>query len=140
MLWIKAFHIIAVICWFAGLFYLPRLFVYHAMAKDQATRNHLKMMEFKLYRFVSIFAVLTFIFGLWLMSYNWSYYWQSTWFIIKLLFVLALYIYHGFCGRFVRLFQHDNVQHNHVFFRWFNELPVISLFVIVIMVIVKPFS
>lgn len=139
MLWIKALHIIAVICWFAGIFYLPRLFVYHAMATEDATREHLKTMERKLYRFMSPFAIATVIFGLWLTSYNWHFYWQSNWFILKLALVVALIIYHLFCGRFVRQLESGTCHKSHVFFRWFNEVPVLILFTVVILVVVKPF-
>lgn len=139
MLWIKAFHIIAVICWFAGIFYLPRLFVYHAMAEDQTTRKHLKTMEQKLYKFMSMFALLTVIFGGWLTSYNWAYYWNSKWFITKLILVLTLLIYHGICGHYVKQFQHDSNERSHIYYRWFNEAPVLILFTIVILVVVKPF-
>ena len=139
MLWVKAFHIISIVCWFAGIFYLPRLFVYHAMADDQATREHLKVMEHKLYRFMSIFAITSVALGAWLLSYNWDYYWQSMWFIIKLLLVLGLIAYHLVCGRYVKRLAQDNDQRGHVFYRWFNELPVFILFAVVILVVVKPF-
>ena len=139
MLWIKALHIIAVICWFAGIFYLPRLFVYHAMADDHITRDHLKIMEQKLYSFMSIFAVLTLIFGGWLVSYNWEYYLQSHWFIAKAVLVTALYAYHFVCGHFVKQLQDDGNLRSHVFYRWFNEAPVLVLFAVVILVVVKPF-
>ncbi len=140
MLWVKAFHIISIVCWFAGIFYLPRLFVYHAMAEDQATREHLKVMERKLYRFMSMFAVTSVVLGVWLLSYNWEYYWQSVWFIIKLLLVLALIGYHVICGQYVKRLADDSDQRGHVFYRWFNELPVFVLFAVVILVVVKPFS
>ncbi|WP_339339668.1 CopD family protein [uncultured Oceanicoccus sp.] len=139
MLWIKAFHIISVVCWFAGIFYLPRLFVYHAMADDQATREHLKVMEHKLYRFMSLFAITSVALGVWLLTYSWDYYWQSTWFIIKLLLVLGLIAYHLVCGHYVKRLAQDSDRHGHVFYRWFNELPVFILFAVVILVVVKPF-
>ena len=139
MLWVKAFHLIFMVCWFAGIFYLPRLFVYHAMAKDQATRDHLAIMERKLYRFTTPFAVLTIGFGLWLANYNWSYYLQSHWFYGKLALVLLLVGYHWQCGRYVKQLQHNNSTHSHVFYRWFNELPVLVLFAVIILVVVKPF-
>lgn len=140
MLWIKAFHIIFVICWFAGIFYLPRLFVYHAMAEDNATREHLKVMERKLYRFMTPFAIGSVVFGAWMASYNWSFYWQANWFILKVLLVLTLVGYHLACGYFVRRLAEDKCDQSHVFFRWFNELPVLVLFTVVILVVVKPFS
>lgn len=140
MLWIKAFHIIAIICWFAGIFYLPRLFVYHAMAQDSATREHLKIMERKLYRFMSLFAVLSILFGTAMVSYNWDYYWAAPWFLAKMVLVLSLVIYHLVCGNFVRQLAQDSCHRSHVFYRWFNEVPVLTLFAIVILVVVKPFS
>lgn len=140
MLWIKALHIIAMVCWFAGIFYLPRLFVYHAMAEDQPTREHLKIMEHKLYRFMSMFAVFTLVFGTWLATYNWQYYVSSNWFIAKIILVLILLTYHAACGHYVKKLAADDNPHGHVFYRWFNELPVVALFAIVILVVVKPFS
>lgn len=139
MLWIKAFHIIFVICWFAGIFYLPRLFVNHAMAENQSSRDQLQLMAQKLYRFMAPFAVLSIAMGLWLASYNWQYYWQSAWFVCKLLLIAALVVYHLVCGRFVRQLPSAEHQRSHVFYRWFNELPVAILFAVVILVVVKPF-
>ncbi len=139
MLWIKSFHIISVVCWFAGIFYLPRLFVYHAMAEDSTTRGHLTLMQHKLYRFMSMFAVLSVVFGLWLASYNWGYYWQSKWFVTKVVLVATLVLYHFLCGHYVKQLQRNESSHSHVFYRWFNELPVLILFAVVILVVVKPF-
>ena len=139
MLWLKAFHLIAVVCWFAGIFYLPRLFVYHAMATEQATRDHLKIMERKLYRFMTPFAVLTIGFGLVLIVLNPGYYRQAGWLHAKLLLVLLLAIYHWYCGRLVRIFAADRNHRSHVFYRWFNEAPVLILFAAVILAVVKPF-
>jgi putative membrane protein len=139
MLWLKAFHLITIICWFAGIFYLPRLFVYHAMAEDQATRNHLKIMERKLYRFVSPFAVLTIVFGILLIAQNPSYYVQAGWLQLKVLFVIALIAYHLHCGHLVKKFADDKNQRGHVFYRWFNEVPVIALFATVLLAVLKPF-
>ena len=139
MLWVKAFHIIFMVCWFAGIFYLPRLFVYHAMAQDQTTREQLAVMETKLYRFVTPFALLTIGFGLWLASYNWGYYLQAKWFYAKLALVLLLVGYHIQCGRYIQQLKTSDCQRSHVFYRWFNEMPVIVLFAVVIFVVVKPF-
>ena len=139
MLWVKAFHIISIVCWFAGIFYLPRLFVNHAMTEQQAVREHLKIMERKLYRFMSIFAVTSVIFGLWLASYNWGFYWHAKWFILKIVLVLLLIAYHLSCGHFVKRLQRDDCERSHTYFRWFNELPVLILFAVVILVVVKPF-
>lgn len=139
MLWLKAFHLIAVVCWFAGIFYLPRLFVYHALATEQATRDHLKTMERKLYRFMTPFAVLTIAFGLALIVLNPGYYHRAGWLHAKLLLVALLAIYHWYCGRLVRTFAADRNQRGHVFYRWFNEVPVLVLVLIVFLTVLKPF-
>ena len=139
MLWVKAFHIIFIVCWFAGIFYLPRLFVNHAMTDQQVVRDQLKIMERKLYRFTSLFAVLTLVFGIWLVSFNPGYYMQSGWFHTKIALVLGLYAYHGMCGKHLKLLARDASPHGHVFYRWFNEIPVLILFAVVILVVVKPF-
>lgn len=139
MLWLKAFHIIAVVCWFAGIFYLPRLFVYHAMAQDQATRDHLKIMERKLYRFVTPFMVLTIVFGAAMIMQSPAYYLKAGWLHAKLTLVALLVIYHLYCGHLVRRFADDANVRSHVFYRWVNELPVLVLFGAVILAVVKPF-
>ena len=136
MLWVKAFHIIFVTSWFAGLFYLPRLFVNHAMVTDTATSERLKLMERKLFRFMMPLAFLAIGFGLWL----WLIYGISGgWLHAKLTLVAMLVAYHLYCGKLLNDFKHDNNQHSHVWYRWFNELPVILLCLIVILVEVKPF-
>ena len=139
MLWIKAFHIIFMVCWFAGIFYLPRLFVYHAMSEDKATQQQLSVMEGKLYRFITPFAFLTVGFGLWLASYNWSYYLQAKWFYAKLGLVIVLAVYHWQCGRYVKQLQQTPDTRSHVFYRWFNELPIMVLLGAVLLVVIKPF-
>ena len=136
--WLKAFHIIAVICWFAGIFYLPRLFVYHALATEQATRDHLKIMERKLYRFVTPFMLFTLVFGVALIMQNPTYYLHAGWLHAKLALVLVLFGYHGYCGVLLKQLARDEMR-SHVFYRWFNELPVLLLFAIVILAVVKPF-
>ena len=136
MLWIKALHIIFVTSWFAGLFYLPRLFVNHAMVTDVATLNQLKLMEHKLFRFMLPLAILAITFGLWL----WLIYGISGgWLHAKITLVAILVGYHIYCGKLVNDFKRDVNQHSHVWYRWFNELPVILLCLIVILVEVKPF-
>ena len=136
MSWIKALHIIFVTSWFAGLFYLPRLFVNHAMVTDVATLNQLKLMEHKLFRFMLPLAVLAITFGLWL----WLIYGISGgWLHAKITLVAILVGYHIYCGKLVNDFKRDVNQHSHVWYRWFNELPVILLCLIVILVEVKPF-
>jgi putative membrane protein len=110
------------------------------MTDDTATREHLQLMQRKLFRFMSIFAVLTVLFGGWLVSYNPGYYLAAPWFGLKLLCVVALLGYHVSCGYFINQLQTGSSQHSHVFFRWFNELPVVLMFAVVILVVVKPFS
>jgi protoporphyrinogen IX oxidase len=138
MLWLKAFHVISIVCWFAGLFYLPRLFVYHALATDQATRDHLKIMERKLYRFTSPFALFALVFGVAMVLQNPDYYLHARWLHIKLLLVFFLYGYHGHCGKLLKQFARDDIRHSHVYYRWFNEAPALLLFAIVILAVVKP--
>lgn len=136
MLWIKALHIIFVTSWFAGLFYLPRLFVNHAMVTDAATSERLKLMELKLYRFMLPLAILALTFGLWL----WLVYGiAGGWLHAKLALVAILIAYHFYCGKIVNDFKSDKNQRSHVWYRWFNELPVMVLTLIVILVVVKPF-
>ena len=140
MLWVKAFHIIFMTAWFAGLFYLPRLFVHHALTQDKATSERLKIMERKLFFFVLPWAILTIIFGVWmLIDYAWQVYFQSGWLHVKLLLVLALVAYYVYCGKLMLDFQHDRNTRSHVFYRWFNEASVMLLFAIVILAVVKPF-
>ncbi|MBX2807417.1 MAG: CopD family protein [Cellvibrionaceae bacterium] len=139
MLWVKAFHIIAVVCWFAMLFYLPRLFVYHAMSEDSISKARFTVMERKLLYGIgtpSMLAVL--ILGGWLTSYHWDYYKTLRWFWLKMILVLALLIYHHLCIYFWRRFAADANTRSHIFYRWFNEFPVLLLIVIVCLVVVKP--
>jgi len=138
MLWIKSFHLIAVICWFAALFYLPRLFVYHAMAEDEASKARFNLMERKLYRTIGTPSMTaTLVLGGWLISFRADYYLSSTWFWIKMFCVAMLVGYHHMCGAFIKKFQRGNVKKSHVFFRWFNEFPVLLLVPTVILVIVQ---
>ena len=139
--WIEALHIISVVCWFAALFYLPRLFVYHAQAEDDIGIERFKLMERKLYRVIGTPAmVATLVFGLWLVSLAPDYYLAQTWFRIKASLVLLLLTYHGLCWYFLRQFRDDRNRHSHVFYRWFNEVPVLALIAVVVMVVVKPFQ
>ena len=136
MLWVKALHIIFMVSWFAGLFYLPRLFVYHAMTEDEAGNERFKLMERKLYRFITPFMLLTVILGLWLM-FEWQLY-TSLWMQIKLALVGLLLGYHFYCGHLVKVFANDQSRKDHIWYRWFNELPVLVLTAIVILVVLKP--
>jgi putative membrane protein len=139
MIWVKAFHIIFMVAWFAGLFYLPRLFVNHAMAEEAEVRERLALMERKLYRFVTPWMVLTLGFGLWLLiDYAWAAYRHMWWLHIKLALVAALVVYHFYCGRIIRDLANDRCRRSHIWFRWFNELPVLVLFAVVILAVVKP--
>ncbi|EAQ67474.1 hypothetical protein MED121_16144 [Marinomonas sp. MED121] len=140
MLWVKAFHLVAMVSWFAGLFYLPRIFVYHADAKDTISNERFKIMERKLYRgIMTPAAVVTLALGIWLVSFNPEYYMKSGWFHAKLTLVVVLLGYHHACGRLLKKFANDANTRSHVFFRWFNELPVFILIAIAILVIVRPF-
>jgi len=137
MLWIKAFHIVFVVTWFAGLFYLPRLFVYHAMTDDTAGRERFKVMERKLYfGIMAPGAVLTIAFGLWLwLGYGLS----GGWLHAKLALVAVLIAYHLWCGKLVNDFKYGRNSRSHVWYRWFNEFPVVVLIAVVILAVVKPF-
>jgi putative membrane protein len=134
MLWVKALHIFFMVSWFAGLFYLPRLFVHHSMVDDQATRERLKIMERKLFYFVTPWAVLTIIFGFWLWF---GYGFSGAWLHIKTFLVLLLVIYHVICGKFMLDFRYDRNNRSDVFYRWFNEVPALLLLAIVFLVVLK---
>jgi len=137
MLWVKALHIVFMVTWFAGLFYLPRLYVYHAQASDPISLDRFKIMERKLfYGIMTPGAVLTIVFGLWLwLGYGFS----GGWLHAKLALVVVLIGYHAYCGKLLADFKHDRNRHGHVWYRWFNEVPVLVLLAIVILVVVKPF-
>ncbi|OGS81295.1 MAG: TIGR00701 family protein [Gallionellales bacterium GWA2_59_43] len=136
MLWVKAFHIIFVVSWFAGLFYLPRIFVNHAMATEPAEIARLKLMERKLYRFVTPIGALAIIFGFWLWF---GYGFSGGWLHAKTALVAVLVGYHFYCGHLVKEFAADRNTRSHVFYRFFNEVPVLILTAVVILVTVKPF-
>ncbi|MGZ8270820.1 MAG: CopD family protein [Methylophilus sp.] len=136
MLWIKALHIVFVTSWFAGLFYLPRLFVNHAMETNPEAIARLMLMEAKLYRFMTPLALLALTFGIWLwLGFGIS----GGWLHAKLVLVLALIAYHLYCGKLLNLFKAGKNTHSHTWYRWFNELPVLILLLVVILVVVKPF-
>ncbi len=140
MLWVKAFHIVFMVTWFAGLFYLPRLFVYHALTEDAAGNERFKVMERKLFFFITPWAGLTVLLGLWMLwDYAWQAYSSSGWLHTKLALVGLLIGYHIYCGKLVRDFKHDRNAHGHVFYRWLNEMPVLVLIAIVILTTVKPY-
>ena len=136
MLWIKALHIIFMVTWFAGLFYLPRLFVYHALATDAPSLERFKTMERKLYYgIMAPGALLTIAFGAWLW---WGYGLGGSWLHAKLALVVLLVGYHVYCGFLILDFKHGRNRHGHVFYRWLNEVPVVFLIAIVILAVVKP--
>lgn len=139
MLWIKSFHLIFMVTWFAGLFYLPRLFVYHAMSEDEISNQRFKIMERKLfYGIMTPGAVLTIGFGAWMLMKNWDAYMIGYWMHLKLGLVLLLVFYHIWCGLIVKEFKEDRNTRSHIWYRWFNEAPVLALVAIVILVTVKP--
>jgi len=137
MLWIKALHIVFMVTWFAGLFYLPRLFVYHAMSSDNGSNERFKIMERKLFfGIMTPGALFTIVFGVWLWL---GYGFDGGWLHAKLALVAVLVAYHVYCGVLLLDFRHDRNRHGHVFYRWLNEFPVVILFAVVILVVVKPF-
>ncbi|MEW7978351.1 MAG: CopD family protein [gamma proteobacterium symbiont of Phacoides pectinatus] len=138
MLWVKSFHLIFLVSWYAGLFYLPRLYVHHAMAEDRATRERLEIMERKLFWFITPWALLTLAFGIWLwVLQGWGM--QALWLNIKVLLVLPLIGFHLWCWKLMMQFRGGPNPHSHVWFRWFNEFPLLILVAVVLLVILKPF-
>ena len=138
-LWLKALHIVAIVCWFAGLFYLPRLFVYHAMSEDAISRNRFQVMERKLYRGIMIPSMIaTLAFGIGMIALNPALF-SGGWLHAKLALVVLLIGYHHMCGAQLKRFARNENTRSHVFYRWFNELPVLLLLAIVILVVIKPF-
>jgi putative membrane protein len=138
MLYVKAFHIIAMVAWFAGLFYLPRLFVYHAESSDNSGIDCFKIMERRLYYGITWpSALLTTSLGLLLLLYYQPYYLEAPWMHIKLSLVLLLWFYHLICGHFLKKFAEDVNKRSPGFFRVFNEVPALLLTGIVLAVVVK---
>lgn len=138
MLWVKAGHLIFMVTWFSGLFYLPRLFVYHTDAKDEISDARFKIMERKLYFGIATpGALLTIIFGIWLLSFNFAGYLHAPWMHFKLTLVALLIIYHVYLGKLLRDFKFNRNKHSSTFYRWINEVPVLFLVAIVILAEVK---
>jgi protoporphyrinogen IX oxidase len=137
MLWVKSLHIVFMVTWFAGLFYLPRLFVYHALAEDAVSQERFKIMERKLFwGIMTPGAVLTIAFGLWLwLGYGIS----GAWLHAKLALVVVLVAYHAWCGKLMLDFRAGRNARSHVWFRWFNEFPVLILLAVVWLAVFKPF-
>lgn len=139
-LWIKAFHIIAIVAWMGSLLYLPRLFVYHAQSTDRISLERFKIMEWRLYYAITTpAAIVSTILGLLLIYFNWPYYLSQPWMHIKLTAVIVLWLYHLLCGRYLRVFAVDKNTKSSNFYRAFNEFPTLLLILIVIMVVVRPF-
>ncbi|MEQ1515755.1 MAG: protoporphyrinogen oxidase HemJ [Usitatibacteraceae bacterium] len=138
MLWIKSFHIVFMVAWFAGLFYLPRLFVYHAQTEDKVSIERFKVMERKLYAgIMTPSMVLTLGLGTWLWL---GYGFRGGWLHAKLLLVAVLIAHHFYLGKLIRDFKNDRNVHSHVFYRWLNEIPALPALVgLIVLVIVKPF-
>ena len=135
MLLYKTLHIIFMVTWFAGLFYLPRLYVYHAQAEDQISKDRFKIMERKLFwGIMTPGGVLTVLFGVLLIEYHGMSYWLK----MKILLVFVLALYHVWCGVLLEKFKTDRNSHSHVWYRIFNEVPVIFLVLIVALVVYKP--
>ncbi len=140
MLWLKALHIISFVTWFAGLFYLPRLFVYHSMTSDAISSEQFKTMERKLYRGIMMPGmIMTIIFGGWLLLQYDRMFLSTLWFQMKLALVATLIIYHFYCGHLIKVFKNDNNRYSHIFYRWLNEYPTIVLIAVVILAMVQPF-
>ena len=139
LLWLKALHVCFMVAWFAGIFYLPRLFVNHAETTDRAVIEQLKGMEKRLLYFVTPFAILTIVFGISLIAqYGLEWFKTSTWLHIKITLVALLVIYHGYCFKLLSVFQQDKNTRTGRFYRIFNEIPVLILFAVVILAYVKP--
>jgi protoporphyrinogen IX oxidase len=141
MLWFKALHLIFMVTWFAGLFYLPRLFVYHAMSDDQTSIDRFKVMERKLfYGITTPGAILTIVFGICiLISNGLTAYSGQMWLHIKYFFIVLLLVYHIYCWFLLQDFKYDRNKHTHVWYRWFNEIPVLLLIAIILLAVVRPF-
>ena len=136
MLFFKTIHIISVITWFAGLFYLPRLFVYHAMSNDNISLKRFKTMERKLYNgIMTPSAIITILTGFYLLTY---FGFEALWIKIKIALVIVLFVYHIICYRYLKLFEKNKNRNTHIYYRWFNEFPVIILIGIIILVVYKP--
>lgn len=137
--WIRAFHIIFMVTWFAGLFYLPRLYVYHAMAENQASFELFKIMERRLFGIMTLGAVLTAGFGVWMLILSEGLILSMGWFHAKAFLLILLLAYHYGCWRIMHTFRADHNQRSHQWYRWFNEIPGALLILIVIFAVVKPF-
>lgn len=139
MLWLKALHLIFMVAWFAGLFYLPRLYVNHAMTEDKNTSEHFKIMERKLYKFTTPWMVLTLVFGFWMLhDYAWAAWGHTLWLQVKLVLIAVLVIFHFWCGKLLKDFANDQNRHSHKWYRVFNEIPAVVMFVMIPLAVLKP--
>ena len=141
MLWVKAIHIFGFISWLSGMFYLPRLFVYHSMADDKISIERFKLMELRLYRGIMMPSlIVTTVFGLWMVQdYAWEAYSNQYWLQAKLVLVGLLIVYHFYCGYLVGVFAKDKNTRSDIYYRWFNEVPFPILVGIIILAVVRPF-
>lgn len=140
MLWVKAFHIISLVTWFAGLFYLPRLFVYHADTQDEISHERFKIMERRLYYGITTpGGIATTLFGIWLLSFGFKAYMSMGWMHVKLSLIVLLWLYHFTCGHYLKAFAKGENKKSSTYFRVFNEAPTLLLIAIVILAMVKPF-
>ena len=141
LLWFKAFHVIFMVAWFAGIFYLPRLFVNHAETASIEVAEQLKGMEKRLLYFITPFAFLTLVLGLAIIYIN-GYEWfkVSKWLHYKIILVTVLFIYHGYCFQILKDFKNDMNTRSGKFYRIFNEVPVVILFAVIILAYVKPMT
>lgn len=140
IIWLKALHLISMVAWFAGLFYLPRLFVYHAEATDAVGIARFKIMERRLYRGIMTPAMLaTLIFGGSMLYLGWPLYKTMGWLHLKLLLIVLLIGYHHVCGALLKKFARDANAHSSKYYRWFNEIPTVLLVGIVVLAVIRPF-
>ncbi|GLX77897.1 membrane protein [Thalassotalea insulae] len=140
ILWLKALHVSFMVAWFAGIFYLPRLFVNHAESDEPKVIEQLKGMEKRLLYFITPFALLTVLFGSALIyQYGYAWFVAAKWLHVKITLVLALIIYHGYCFKLLKTFQADQNTRSGKFYRIFNEVPVLILFAVIILAYLKPF-
>lgn len=138
MLWLKAFHLIFMVTWFAGLFYLPRLFVYHALAEDETGVERFKIMERKLFwGIMTPGGLLTLLFGIGMLSV-YPVYLSQLWMQTKLALIAILIAYHVWCGKLLLDFKHGRNRHSHVWYRWFNEFPVVILIAVILLAVLRP--
>ena len=137
---LKALHLISVVTWFAGIFYLPRLFVYHSTAEDQVSKDRFVVMETKLYRLImNPSMIITLVLGIWMLALNWAGHSSQVWIWVKIVLIVALVGYHHYCLGIIKAFTRGEVRHSEKFFRIFNEIPVLILVSVIFLAVLKPF-